>query len=229
MSGCGDTTTVLKGLTSGAVDYLLKPLQMEELRNIWQHILRRPKAAPEGDAKATLKNRSKRAKEDGEMAEEDEGTAGAHKKARVVWSTDLHQCFVEAVNVLGVDKAVPRRILDLMGVAGLTRENVASHLQKYRLYLKRVQTARPCHERDGQAGAPPFRAPPPATPPAPALDFLPAISETDLDPPLLLDTGELSLGASLLLDGDDPMALPSAETSTDDMLMRLFLRDAALA
>jgi two-component response regulator (ARR-B family) len=34
---------------------------------------------------------------------------------------------------------VPKRILDLMGVQGLTRENVASHLQKYRFYLKRLQ------------------------------------------------------------------------------------------
>jgi two-component response regulator (ARR-B family) len=33
------------------------------------------------------------------------------------------------VNQLGVDKAVPKRILDLMNVEGLTRENVASHLQ----------------------------------------------------------------------------------------------------
>lgn len=33
-----------------------------------------------------------------------------------------------AVAQLGVDKAVPKRILDLMNVEGLTRENVASHL-----------------------------------------------------------------------------------------------------
>ena len=34
---------------------------------------------------------------------------------------------------------MPKRILDMMNVQGLTRENVASHLQKYRLYLKRLQ------------------------------------------------------------------------------------------
>jgi two-component response regulator (ARR-B family) len=61
------------------------------------------------------------------------------KKPRVVWSAELHAQFVTAVNQLGIDKAVPKRILDLMGVQGLTRENVASHLQKYRLYLKRLQ------------------------------------------------------------------------------------------
>ena len=92
------------------------------------------------------------------------------KKARVVWSVEMHQQFVQAVNQLGIDselhsftpccfslhsycgvqlcsilvpvalvpdlhhvfslaEAVPKRILDLMNVEGLTRENVASHLQ----------------------------------------------------------------------------------------------------
>lgn len=32
--------------------------------------------------------------------------------------------------------AVPKTIMQLMNVEGLTRENVASHLQKYRLYLR---------------------------------------------------------------------------------------------
>lgn len=44
------------------------------------------------------------------------------------------------VTVLAAAEAVPKKILEIMGVDGLTRENVASHLQKYRLYLKRVQT-----------------------------------------------------------------------------------------
>ena len=34
---------------------------------------------------------------------------------------------------------MPKRILDLMEVPTLTRENVASHLQKYRLYLKKMK------------------------------------------------------------------------------------------
>ncbi len=33
---------------------------------------------------------------------------------------------------------MPKRILDLMNVEGMSRENVASHLQKYRMYLKKV-------------------------------------------------------------------------------------------
>ncbi|XP_044444546.1 two-component response regulator ORR22-like [Triticum aestivum] len=34
--------------------------------------------------------------------------------------------------------ALPKRILELLNVEKLTRENVASHLQKYRLYLRRL-------------------------------------------------------------------------------------------
>jgi hypothetical protein len=48
-------------------------------------------------------------------------------------------------------EAVPKKILELMKVDGLTRENVASHLQKYRLYLKRVQQNTP--QQGGNASA----------------------------------------------------------------------------
>ncbi|XP_074297182.1 transcription factor MYBC1-like [Silene latifolia] len=61
------------------------------------------------------------------------------KRPRLVWTPQLHKRFVDAVAQLGIKNAVPKTIMQLMGVEGLTRENVASHLQKYRLYLKRMQ------------------------------------------------------------------------------------------
>lgn len=48
---------------------------------------------------------------------------------QVDWTSELHKKFVQAVEQLGVDQAIPSRILELMNVEGLTRHNVASHLQ----------------------------------------------------------------------------------------------------
>ncbi|WVZ68221.1 hypothetical protein U9M48_017184 [Paspalum notatum var. saurae] len=76
---------------------------------------------------------------EGEGETEDAAPRGgrAGKKARMVWTPELHHRFVEAVAHLGDNGAVPKAIVRLMNVEGLTRENVASHLQKYRIYLKR--------------------------------------------------------------------------------------------
>lgn len=45
------------------------------------------------------------------------------------WTPELHRRFVTAVEQLGIDKAVPSRILEIMGIDCLTRHNIASHLQ----------------------------------------------------------------------------------------------------
>ncbi|MCO5603633.1 hypothetical protein L7F22_057784 [Adiantum nelumboides] len=97
MSSNGETNAAMKGIKLGACDYLVKPVRIQELKNIWKHAIRPKRRDP-----ATL------------------------KKPQVGWSVDLHQKFVNAVNSLGIEKAVPKRIL----------EDVASHLQKYRLYPK---------------------------------------------------------------------------------------------
>lgn len=60
------------------------------------------------------------------------------RKAKVDWTPELHRRFVQAVEQLGVDKAVPSRILELMGIDCLTRHNIASHLQKYRSHRKHL-------------------------------------------------------------------------------------------
>ncbi|XP_037464854.1 two-component response regulator ORR22-like isoform X2 [Triticum dicoccoides] len=160
----GETKSVLKGITHGACDYLLKPVRIEELRNVWQHVVRRKFSNREPnnldfckeisrdsyhrlgqatcDRSSDQSNRASKKRKELHNEEEDEGedndNAAASKKPRVVWSVELHRKFVAAVNQLGIDKAVPKRILELMNVEKLTRENVASHLQKYRLYLRRL-------------------------------------------------------------------------------------------
>ncbi|KAI4316387.1 hypothetical protein L6164_024371 [Bauhinia variegata] len=167
LSANGDPKLVMKGITHGACDYLLKPVRIEELKNIWQHVIRRKKfdrkdgnkggnqdkahsgssnglgSAGIGNSDQNGKLTKKRKDQDEEEDEENEDgpendDPSTQKKPRVVWSVELHRKFVAAVNQLGIDKAVPKKILDLMNVEKLTRENVASHLQKYRLYLKRI-------------------------------------------------------------------------------------------
>lgn len=74
-----------------------------------------------------------------ENGNEDGLARTASKRARLVWTPQLHKRFIEVVAHLGIKNAVPKTIMQMMNVEGLTRENVASHLQKYRLYLKRMQ------------------------------------------------------------------------------------------
>ncbi|KAG2407273.1 Two-component response regulator [Vigna angularis] len=162
MSADDGKSVVMKGVTHGACDYLIKPVRIEALKNIWQHVVRKkknewkdaeqsgsaeegdrqPKASDEADYSSSAnegswRNSKKRRDEEEEEAEDRDDTSTL-KKPRVVWSVELHQQFVAAVDQLGIDKAVPKKILELMNVPGLTRENVASHLQKYRLYLRRL-------------------------------------------------------------------------------------------
>lgn len=166
LSANSDSKLVMKGITHGACDYLVKPVRLEELKNIWQHVIRRKKVEPKnhksndqdkahqgggegergshlsGNADQNRKVNKKRKDEEYESDENgnDNEDPATQKKPRVVWSIELHKKFVTAVHQLGLEKAVPKRILDLMNVEGLTRENVASHLQKYRLFLKRINS-----------------------------------------------------------------------------------------
>ncbi|GKU89397.1 hypothetical protein SLEP1_g3538 [Rubroshorea leprosula] len=88
----------------------------------------------DGDKQAKNDDKKKRK---GKRIVEKKKTFGP-RKAKVVWTNSLHNRFLQAIRHIGLDRAVPKKILDCMNVPGLTRENVASHLQKYRIFLKRV-------------------------------------------------------------------------------------------
>ncbi|KAE8703078.1 hypothetical protein F3Y22_tig00110474pilonHSYRG00073 [Hibiscus syriacus] len=80
------------------------------------------------------------------------------RKVKVDWTPDLHRRFVQAVEQLGVNKAVPSRILEIMGTDCLTRHNIASHLQKYRSHRKHLlareaEAASWIHRRQDYGGA----------------------------------------------------------------------------
>ncbi|GAB2213489.1 hypothetical protein Drorol1_Dr00017793 [Drosera rotundifolia] len=56
----------------------------------------------------------------------------AKKKPRFVWNDEMHDKFVQVIEKLGIANAAPKKILEMMNEPKLSRENVASHLQKYR-------------------------------------------------------------------------------------------------
>ncbi|XP_050378160.1 two-component response regulator ARR12 [Argentina anserina] len=171
LSGYSDVELVMKGIDHGACDYMLKPVRIEELKNIWQHVIRKKKSDTKDQKKSSIeekacnetgegvqgpsptgssdqngklnKKRKDQYRDEEEESEDDEHETEdslSQKKPRVVWSGELHRKFVAAVNQLGVERAVPKKILDLMDVEGISRENVASHLQKYRQYLNRISS-----------------------------------------------------------------------------------------
>lgn len=111
MSANGETSVVMQGITHGACDYLIKPIRMEELRNIWQHVIRRKgkRGSMQGELDEISRgaesqdHSSKKRKELLEMEDCSMDGINSLKKARVNWSIELHRQFVDAVNQLGVD------------------------------------------------------------------------------------------------------------------------------
>ncbi|KAJ1259913.1 hypothetical protein BS78_10G192100 [Paspalum vaginatum] len=148
LSANNETETMMKGIMHGACDYLVKPVRLEQLRGIWTHVVRNNKTEQksqhgdqdkcEKDGANHTRKYSKKNKKDVSGVDSDMENKSTQKRQRVQWSAELHRKFVEAFNLIGMDRAVPKKILEVMNVEGLSRENVASHLQKYRLYLKKL-------------------------------------------------------------------------------------------
>lgn len=125
LSAHGDPKLVMRGITHGACDYLLKPVRMEELKNIWQHVIRRRKFDSKEQNKSNNQDKqplagsgcspgsagtsntdqkmTKKRKDQDDEDDEHEEDPSTQKKPRVVWTVELHRKFVAAVNQLGID------------------------------------------------------------------------------------------------------------------------------
>lgn len=64
---------------------------------------------------------------------------GRKPKKRLVWTPELHERFVKAFEAVGLQHAVPKTLVNIMNVEGLTTDHVKSHLQKYRNLLKKEE------------------------------------------------------------------------------------------
>ncbi|PQQ06822.1 two-component response regulator ARR1 [Prunus yedoensis var. nudiflora] len=166
MSADDKESVILKSLEGGVVYYIVKPVSKDDIKNVWQYAVAAKKgksvtieeieSAP-GEAPGEVEDGSSETSSDTDEEKQEEKVEAKVKKARkrhreddneermvapkkpkVVWTNSLHNQFLLAIRHIGLDKAVPKRILEFMNVPGLTRENVASHLQKYRIFLKRV-------------------------------------------------------------------------------------------
>ncbi|XP_058218214.1 probable transcription factor GLK1 [Rhododendron vialii] len=103
-------------------------------------------------------NSSKKAGDKGRKSSGQSKSSHGKRKVKVDWTPELHKRFVQAVEQLGVDKAVPSKILEIMGIHCLTRHNIASHLQKYRSHRKHLlareaEAASWSHRRQMYGGA----------------------------------------------------------------------------
>ncbi|KAG9392901.1 Myb-like DNA-binding domain [Carpediemonas membranifera] len=61
---------------------------------------------------------------------------GKPGRRRLIWTPELHERFVDSLGQLGIRSAVPKSILQLLNVEGITRESIASRLQKTRQYVR---------------------------------------------------------------------------------------------
>lgn len=131
MSSNGDTSIVMKYITSGASDFLIKPVRIEVLKNIWQHVFRKQligenrSISTNNDAQyldqvsypptiapaSTCATRTTGIITEAAMATPESATRETTngtvtdiqdlRKSRLSWTIQLHRQFIEAVNSLG--------------------------------------------------------------------------------------------------------------------------------
>ncbi|GFY92396.1 hypothetical protein Acr_08g0007920 [Actinidia rufa] len=141
---------------SRVILYFLKSMSVSSFETLWQHACVKEKGKAtnaerasmlyENVIEASLGNTLAVCEDTPEQTEvtADDDSPQKNKKKnkkRVVWDEKMKRKFLEAIELLGSDHAFPKKIVEVMNVPGLTRESVASHLQKHRITMKRAHGA----------------------------------------------------------------------------------------
>ncbi|KAL3535062.1 hypothetical protein ACH5RR_003523 [Cinchona calisaya] len=131
LSANSEPKLVMKGVSHGTCEYLVQPVRIEELRNIWQHVIRRkkfdskkqsksayedkalqgngevcqgPHRTGNSDQSGKLNKKRKDEEDESEDNRQEHEDPATQKKPCVVWSFELHGKFVAAVNQLGIER-----------------------------------------------------------------------------------------------------------------------------
>lgn len=129
MSADDKESAILKSIESGAAFYIVKPVNQDDLRNIWQYAMASKKgkevvvcenaqeetssneklivceeaaSSSSANEEGSQKKRRGRKREREEEQQEEDGPAPA-KKAKVVWTNTLHNRFLQAVSHIGLE------------------------------------------------------------------------------------------------------------------------------
>lgn len=96
---------MLGGLFKGAVLYLLKPVTMNDLKNLWQFSFMNKKTSIASKGMSSFQKSKRKIIEemDKNHEKEDKAVFTLPKKQKVVWTNELHSRFLLAVKSLGID------------------------------------------------------------------------------------------------------------------------------
>ncbi|KAL6560269.1 hypothetical protein OROHE_006276 [Orobanche hederae] len=139
MSNDDDAMTTMRALEQGAFLCINKPIEMQIMEHLWEHVVREKANTLEQheefgeqvDERTKYHNawgRSKTIKKFNLKISKNENVTST-RKVWTRWTKELHDKFMDAVAQLGEGRCFPKEILQLMNVPGLTRMQVASHLQ----------------------------------------------------------------------------------------------------
>ena len=130
MSADDEENAMLKSLEGGAAFYMVKPVSPEDLKNLWQYavaakrgksvVIEEVKNTPAKSSVVSCEkkqsaessvNQEKHDKKDSKRKgapkkgkeDENQKSRGARKRPKVIWTTSLHNRFLEAIKHIGLD------------------------------------------------------------------------------------------------------------------------------